>query len=778
MPLKSEKYFTILELALLLYKKGDFNESLGLIQEAKELNQVDGALCHVGALSAFRMGNISGADSFIKQAIDLEPHEPAHWNVQGEILRLSGDLFGAIRALQQALALDPSAADVYSNLGNVYSDAQDFENASAAYRKALAIDPNHIDALFNLGNIAFKSQKFSIALESYQKALAVAPNHLGALNNYGILLTNLREFDEAQAVYTKLLALKPDFIDGIVSYAQLLCDRYNLAQAEELIERSLPLIPKEHTLQLQLRLGAIRKDRGKRTEAMNAYRAALALDALNQEAVNGVINMDIELGNFLSANSRLSSECSRRPDDITLRYAQCFLTLPPMYRDEKDIVTARETYERLLTDLEELLAHTPESSLRDLPGILGSAQPFYLPYQGMNDRDLQDRYGKMISSTLSKVVKVPPLTPAPPLSGRKMRVGFVSGFFRGHSNYKIPVRGWIKNLDRSLFEIFGYHTQGRVDAHTREAETLCTRFYQGPKSLAEWVTIIQNDHLDAIIYPEIGMDPMCCRLACLRLAPHQAASWGHPTTSGIPTVDHFLSSELMEPENGQDCYTEKLVKLPNLSFSYEPPDRTVPALQRRDVGIREDAFVYWCCQTNYKYLPQYDWVFPAIAQQVPQAQFLFIQIQPESEASQLFRDRLKNAFAAKKLNVSDFVTYLPALDPEPFSAIAALCDIALDSFEWSGCNSSLETLAQGTPIVTCPGKFMRSRHTAAILTAIECPETITKSPQEFVDRAVEYAKNREALAALRGRVKSLISRAYNDHAAVKGLQDTLTAWIS
>ena len=178
--------------------------------------------------------------------------------------------------------------------------------------------------------------------------------------------------------------------------------------------------------------------------------------------------------------------------------------------------------------------------------------------------------------------------------------------------------------------------------------------------------------------------------------------------------------------------TEKLVKLPNLSFSYEPPDRTVPALQRRDVGIRDDAFVYWCCQTNYKYLPQYDWVFPAIAQQVPQAQFLFIQIQPESEASQLFRDRLKNAFAAKKLNVSDFVTYLPALDPEPFSAIAALCDIALDSFEWSGCNSSLETLAQGTPIVTCPGKFMRSRHTAAILTAIECPETITKSPQEFV----------------------------------------------
>jgi len=778
MPLKSDKYFTIFELALLHYRKGDYNEALALVQEAKELNQVDAALCHLAALSAFRSSNLPVADSFIKEAIDLAPQDPVHWNVYGEVLRLSGDLFGAIKALQQALALDPTIPDVYSNLGNVYSDAQDFDNSQAAYQKALSIDPSHIDALFNLANIAFRSQKFSIALTNYQKALAIAPNHLGALNNYGLLLTQLREFNEAEQVYTKLLALKPDFFDAITSYATLLREANKLPEAEVLIQRSIPLVHPDHRIHLHLRLGAIRRDLSKRTTAMEAFKDALAIDPSNQEAINGVINMDIELGNFVSATRRIASEHARNPDDLAFQYAQCFLTLPPIYRSTEEISEARRTYEERLDELSERLATLPDSSLSGIPDLLGSAQPFFLPYQGMNDRELQSRYGRMLSSTLSRIIKVDPLPPSPPLQGRKLRVGFVSGFFRAHSNYKIPVRGWIKHLDPSLCEVYCYHTQGRIDTSTLEAEKLCPYFRQGPKSIFEWVKIIHADRLDVLIYPEIGMDPMACKLACLRLAPHQAVSWGHPTTSGIPTIDYFLSSELMEPDDAQDFYTEKLIKLPGLSFNYEPPSRHLPVLQREDVGIRKDSFAYWCCQTNYKYLPQHDWVFPEIALRVPKAQFVFIQIKQDSEAAEILRTRLTKAFDAKGLQASDFVTYLPALDPEKFSAVAGLCDVALDSFEWSGCNSSLETLAQGTPIITCPGTCMRSRHTAAILKVINCTETIVTSPQELVDQAVELALHPQKLVDLRNRVKSLIPRAFDDRTAIKGLQDTLIAWFS
>ena len=65
---------------------------------------------------------------------------------------------------------------------------------------------------------------------------------------------------------------------------------------------------------------------------------------------------------------------------------------------------------------------------------------------------------------------------------------------------------------------------------------------------------------------------LAVNLAAQRLAPVQCSSWGHPETSGFPTIDYFLSSELMEPRNGKDHYSEELVLLPNLSVYLEPAE--------------------------------------------------------------------------------------------------------------------------------------------------------------------------------------------------------------
>ncbi len=72
---------------------------------------------------------------------------------------------------------------------------------------------------------------------------------------------------------------------------------------------------------------------------------------------------------------------------------------------------------------------------------------------------------------------------------------------------------------------------------------------------------------------------MSGRLAAQRLAPVQCVAWGHPQTTGMPTMDHFLSSELMEPQDAAANYTEQLACLPNLGLYYVPDDR--PALPLR-----------------------------------------------------------------------------------------------------------------------------------------------------------------------------------------------------
>ncbi|MEY4668860.1 MAG: hypothetical protein RL518_1559 [Pseudomonadota bacterium] len=763
---------------MLHYRSGAYAEALGLIEEVQELENLDHALAHLGALSAFRLGNVDLAKTFILRAVALSPEDASSWNVLGEIHRLSKDLLKAVEAFQKALAINANFTDALSNLGNVYSDAGDFDNAVAAYSQALTIDPSHIDARYNLGNLAFTFNRHTLALDSYQQVLARVPDHTGALNNYGLLLMALRQYPEAEEVYKKLMAIQPYAPPVVLNYANVLAKSGRTAECLSVLNDCISKLSPSESVPLLLMKARTLREGGEKGEVKRVLEGVLTIEPHHEEATSELINVDIELGNSSSARARLAQLLEASPTNLNYIFARCFLELPAAYRSEKEILEIRQRYESLLVHLKRVLDELPDDSILGIENLIGTTQPFFLAYQAMNNRMLQTIYGEMIATAMQRAMKLPPPAPTKPIVGRPVKVGIVSGFFRDHSNYKIPIRGWLRNLDRKKFQIIGYHTQTRLDAATREAESLCHSFIQGPKTLAEWVALIRSHEPDILIYPEIGMDPMTCRLASLRLAPVQATSWGHPETSGLPTIDYFLSSELMEPPGADAFYSERVVRLPRLSFSYDPPIRRKLTTSRKDVGLRDDAVVYWCCQTNYKYLPQYDWIFPAIAREVPTAQFVFIQTQPESEASAILRERLEKAFQDKGLVSSTFVVYLHGLDPDTFATIASLCDLALDSFDWSGCNSTLETLAQGVPILTCPGTFMRSRHTSAILSTIDCSQLIVSSPEEFVQRAISLARSRVTLHEIRTKVMANLSRAYRDPDCIKGLEDTLMTWVS
>src|SRR6202022_4382812 len=128
---------------------------------------------------------------------------------------------------------------------------------------------------------------------------------------------------------------------------------------------------------------------------------------------------------------------------------------------------------------------------------------------------------------------------------------------------------------------------------TEVAAALCDRFVAGPRPLDGWRGEIAGDAPHVLLFPEIGMDKVSAQLAAMRLAPVQCTSWGHPVTSGFPTIDYFLSSDLMEPAEADAHYSERLVRLPNLSIHYEPTVVVPAAMTRGELGLRADAVVYW-----------------------------------------------------------------------------------------------------------------------------------------------------------------------------------------
>jgi len=289
---------------------------------------------------------------------------------------------------------------------------------------------------------------------------------------------------------------------------------------------------------------------------------------------------------------------------------------------------------------------------------------------------------------------------------------------------------------------------------------------------------IDSDRLHVLIFPEVGMDSMTVRLASLRLAPIQCTSWGHPDSSGLPTIDYYLSSDLMEPADAEDHYTEKLIRLPNLSIHYEPPSIKPAPADRAYFGLREGTILFLCTQSLFKYLPQFDEVFPRIASEVGSCQFAFLSFARSPHLGERFIRRLESVFSRFGLRCADYVKLLPHLGLEHYSALNQIADVFLDSIGWSGCNSTLEALACNLPVVTMPGRLMRGRHTHAILQMMELGDTEARDLDEYVAIAKRLGTDAEWRKHISEKISRLKQRAYRDDVCIHGLEDFLKSTVS
>jgi protein O-GlcNAc transferase len=250
----------------------------------------------------------------------------------------------------------------------------------------------------------------------------------------------------------------------------------------------------------------------------------------------------------------------------------------------------------------------------------------------------------------------------------------------------------------------------------------------------------------------------------------QCVSWGHPVTSGFPTIDYFISTELMEPSGAEAHYTEKLVRLPNLSIHYEPVDAPLLQIARAELGLRENSIAYWCAQSLPKYLPQFDEAFARIGANVPDCQFVFIEFGGGRGVTELFKARLDRSFGLAGLTADEHCVFLPRLAPERFAAAIGQCDIVLDSIGWSGCNSILESLVHDLPVVTLPGDLMRSRHAAAILEIIDVRQTMAHSVDEYVAIASALGRDRVKRSEISSQIAANKHRVYRDLDCIMGLE--------
>lgn len=616
-----------------------------------------------------------------------------------------------------------------------------------------------------------KAGRLDRAEQGYRAVLAREPGHFHACNNLAVVLKTLGRHAEAETVYRRAIEIDGRQPECHFNLAILLDQMGRSREAEALYRRAVEL--RDTYVEALSNLGALLMKLRRDEESVELLERALGLSPNHIEARFNLACSLNEIGESERAIEILDGLLELQPRYMQAHLLRAIARIPKIYRDQQHLSDSRARYARALAELEAAVRLDSAEEIAAASAMVGKHQPFFLAYQGQPAPELQQAYGglmcRIMAAAYPHYAEPPPM---PPLeAGKPIRVGLLSGYFRLHSNWKIPIKGWIENLDKGRFQLFGYYTDTPRDEHTAEAERICHKFVQGPKSVADWARTIREDDLHMLIVPEIGMDHLTAAIAALRLAPVQATSWGHPMTSGYPTLDYYLSSDLMEPEGAEAQYSEKLVRLPNLSIHYTPIRLPEAPVTRARMKVEEDAVVYWCCQNLAKYLPEYDDIFPRIAARVPKARFVFVQYRTGGgRVNRVFRERLAEAFARHGLDAGEHCRFLPQMDAPTFAAASRQADIFLDSIGWSGCNSTIEAIASHMPVVTLPGATMRANHSAAILRMMGLGDTICGSLDEYLEMAVQLGLDPNRRRALSARVAEGEPRIYTDMACVRGLE--------
>nr|WP_294516614.1 tetratricopeptide repeat protein [uncultured Rhodopila sp.] len=670
------------------------------------------------------------------------------------------DAVAGIALIRRAMALQPGCAPYHNSLGHAWRRLGRLEDALHAYAAGCALRPGSAEIHSNLATTLLDLGRRGEAVSHYRLAAGYAPNDADIRYNLANALAVDGDPAETEQSYRTAIALRPDFVNALGNFGRWLMTRGRWAEAEQHLAGSLVLAPMQAGSWNNL--GIVSQELG-RAEAEQCYRNAVEIDP-------GLADAQFNRGCLLSVHGRTEeavachkAALAAAPGFGKARLAACMARLPILYRSEAEVQRCRQLYAAEL----HALAASDAASLAD---AIGTSQPFFLPYQQQDDRTLQAIYGQLACRAMA--VAHPPVQLAPPpAAGERIRLGIVSGFFCDHTLLKLFLEGWLTHIDRSRFEVLGFHTGRAADAQTDRCAARCDRFVQGLASLADWRDAILATSPHVLLYPEIGIDPVAGGLAAMRLARVQCVAWGQPVTSGMPAIDHYLSSALMEPPEADAHYTENLVRLPNLGCCYTPDtEANRPPARREQFGLQPGVPVFWSGQALYKYLPRYDWIFPRIAAALGACRFVFVGFAKSQAVTDVFRDRLGAAFAEAGLDAARHVVILPPMPQQDYLAAAGLADVILDTIGWSGGKSTLDCLAVDPAIVTMPGRFMRGRHTAAILRRIGCEATIAASPEEYVSIAVRLAADTGWRADVRQAVAAGKHRAFEDVTYIRALE--------
>ena len=326
-------------------------------------------------------------------------------------------------------------------------------------------------------------------------------------------------------------------------------------------------------------------------------------------------------------------------------------------------------------------------------------------------------------------------------SSSKIKIGFISDYLTDHTIGKL-FKGIILRLDQKKFDVIVFHTEktknGSILKQLKDAEHQgLIKNYFLPDSFNEKQKIILKEKLDILFYPEIGLSIQLYYLSFIKLATYQITSWGHPETTGNPSIDYFITSKLIETNEGQKNFSENLILLDYLPMYYYTPSIKNEIDKK---ALSQNNF-YSCPQTLQKLHPEFDLIIGEILAQDKKAIIYFI----KDANNVLFKKIIERFKKNKKIDL-ERIKFLDGLNWEEYINHCGEVSVLLDPIYYGAGNSFYESVYYGTPTITMPTQYTKSRLVLGAYNQIDISDLdfnpITKSVNEYVEKAIQISNDK------------------------------------
>ena len=744
------------------------------------------------AIIAAQQGDLAGAERLMRQEIGLRPNTPAGYHNLGSVLQQQGRLADAIAAHRHAIKLKPDYAEAFLALGNGlrqqghfeeamgsyrsavaarrdYPEAHNnigvllqmqgrLEQAAAAYHEAVRLRPRYAEAQFNLGTVLHQQHQLEAAEAAYRGVIELAPGIAAGHNNLGTVLKDQGRLDQALAAFDQAIALQADYAEAFYNRATVLQQQARLEEALAAYGRAIAL--RENYADAINNAGIVLQELGRASEAIDLYRPLLERMPAHADACNNLGTALLAEGRADEARAAFEQALAHQPD-----FPEAFCNLGNARRELGDLTGAIAAYRdalRLRPDdagaFSQLIYHRAQACAwdgyeADQEKLVDMARrgirvpPFYLlstPASASDQLICARHWATSIS---------PPRTALfhhRPRAGReRIRLGYLSGDFHQHATAQLMAE-LFECHDRDRFEVFAY-SYG-PDDHSPMRARLAAAFDRfvdiRARSHHEAAELIRAEGVDILVDLKGYTHHARPAISAYRPAPVQVSYLGYPATMGADFIDYIIVDPFVVPSSQQPFFSERLVHLPR---SYQVNDRRREVADartsRRDVGLPAEGLVLCSFNNSYKISPVFFDIWMRLLRAVPGSVLWLLEANPQV-AGNLRSEAEKRGVDSGRL------IFAPLAPPAEHLGRHRHADLFLDTLPCNAHTTASDALWAGLPVVTCCGDTFAGRVAGSLLMAIDMPELVTTSLEEYEQAALALARSPQRLIALRRKLQN------------------------